>query len=118
MVRNNVYGHLIRQADVEQLRVTGQTKSLMIVNRSNESVRLLLQEAMPGKWIYGYVIYLENGREISRKPSLEYGCCVSENDAILHFLGLILSLKDIFSAEAIEIVNEMLGRKAQLNLFS
>ena len=116
-MEKNRYEHLLRRYVAEPYSITARGESKIIVNRSNESVRLLLVEAEPGKWVYGYYIYLEDGRELSRGPSLEYGYCVTENDAVLHFLGLLLSFRNLFSNEAVEIINNLVMQKAQLSLF-
>ena len=116
-MEKNRYEHLLRRYVAEPYSITARGESKIIVNRSNESVRLLLVEAEPGKWVYGYYIYLEDGRELSRGPSLEYGYCVTENDAVLHFLGLLLSFRNLFSADALSSIKQMIMEKAQMRLF-
>jgi hypothetical protein len=84
---------------------------------SSEAITALVAETAPGEWSYGYDILFANGRKAFRYPSREYGVFITEQDAILYFCGCILSCRDNFTAEAIDMVKERTLELMQHTLF-
>ena len=114
---NNPYEHkLVRNYD-EKLREKGEAKRLLVFDTPGESINVYLQEFEHGLWTYGYYIHFANGRTAARRANLEYGYCVSQNDALLHFLGQCLSFRTSFSDDAVEAIKAMIMAKSQLSLW-
>ena len=115
---NNPYEHLlVRDYDEEDLDLKGAVKRVSVFDTPGETITVFLQDDGAGHWTYGYNIYFSNGRSATRKPNLEYGYCVTENDALLHFLGLCLSFRTSFSEDAVAAIKAMIMDRAQLKLF-
>lgn len=113
---SNNYEHLRKIADVGQMKLVSVHKTVMVYDTPGESITLYLARYHE-KWLYGYEIHLSDGREGMRPPDLEYGYFINEQDAILHFLGLLMSFRNMFSKEAVTAIKQMMSEKSQLSLW-
>ncbi len=113
----NPYEHKLVRNYCKCEPAVGQPKRIIVVDLPSESVTVLLQHFGYDLWTYGYVIHFADGREAIRSPSLEYGYCVTETDAVLHFLGLCLSFRTCFSDAAVDAIKSKALSTSQLSLW-
>lgn len=88
-----------------------------IYKYDDEWLQLLVANPAQGKWTIGYRLYFADGRQASRLPTLEYGYCRTETDAVLYFTGQLLTNGSPLSDNAREAAHALLNKYRQQSLF-
>lgn len=113
----NPFEHLRHHGVPDSDFIRNNYTTITVYDDRNEIINILVANAGNGRFAFGYNIYFLNGRHADRLPSLEFGYCDSEKNAILYFLGYISKYASMFSDNAIHEVNRLIGKYSQQSLF-
>lgn len=92
-------------------------KVIDIYASETEVVQALVAHDTDGRYTFGYRITFNNGRQVDKSPDLEAGYFSSLNDAVLYFLGMIISYRQWFSAELVAEARRQTVKYGQYTLF-
>lgn len=76
-------------------------KVIDIYQSDTENVQILIAHDKDERYTFGYRITFANGRKADKSPNLETGWFRTSDNAVLYFLGMIISCKRWFSSELI-----------------
>lgn len=91
-------------------------KVIDIYKSEQEEIQILIAHSMQNHYTFGYRISFKSGRKADRTPSLESGWFNNTEEAVLYFLGLIISCKQWFSPELIIEVRKLCVEYGQTKL--
>ena len=117
MNKKNPYEHLRRPGIDEHVEMLiTPYKVIDIYKSEQEEIQLLVAHSLQNHYTFGYRITFKSGRKADRSPNLESGWFRNTDEAVLYFLGLIISCEQWFSPELIIEVRKLCVEYGQTKL--
>lgn len=92
--------------------------SAWTITESREETVTITNAVLPdGFWVYGYNVYLANGKSSVRQPSAGRGCFRSQRDAKLHAVGFMKNNLSFFIPETQNAIRRAESSLLQAQLF-
>lgn len=113
----NQFESLRQPAILDSVEIRENLNTISVFDSRRENVKIIIAKVSDRCYAAGYDIYFKSGRHASLLPTCELGWFLSENEAVLYWLGYIKKYASMFSDDAICAVEHLIGKFQQTSLF-